>query len=226
MKNMKNTKTIKAAIFDVDGTLLDSMPYWKNAGTIFLETLGISTKEDLGHILLSMTMEEGARYLINHYVPNMTEQQVLQGIIDVMNDSYKNKIPLKKGAKELLLKFKEQNIPVAIATATNRKLLEAALLRLGISDLIQKIFTCSECKTTKTVPDIYLACCNFFNTKPEETVVFEDTLVAITTVANANFICVGIKDKSSSHDAEKIMQKTNYYIEDFNQFFDLDFVNK
>ena len=143
----------------------------------------------------------------------MTEQQVLQGIIDVMNDSYKNKIPLKKGAKELLLKFKEQNIPVAIATATNRKLLEAALLRLGISDLIQKIFTCSECKTTKTVPDIYLACCNFFNTKPEETVVFEDT-------------CVGIKDKSSSHDAEKIMQKTNYYIEDFNQFFDLDFVNK
>jgi beta-phosphoglucomutase-like phosphatase (HAD superfamily) len=104
--------------------------------------------------------------------------------------------------------------------------LEAALLRLGISDLIQKIFTCSECKTTKTVPDIYLACCNFFNTKPEETVVFEDTLVAITTVANANFICVGIKDKSSSHDAEKIMQKTNYYIEDFNQFFDLDFVNK
>ena len=62
----------------------------------------------------------------------------------------------------------------AIATATNRKLLEAALLRLGISDLIQKIFTCSECKTTKTVPDIYLACCNFFNTKPEETVVFED----------------------------------------------------
>ena len=47
MKNMKNTKTIKAAIFDVDGTLLDSMPYWKNAGTIFLETLGISTEEDL-----------------------------------------------------------------------------------------------------------------------------------------------------------------------------------
>ena len=88
MKNMKNTKTIKAAIFDVDGTLLDSMPYWKNAGKIFLETLGISTKEDLGHILLSMTMEEGARYLINNYVPNMTEQQVLQGIIDVMNDSY------------------------------------------------------------------------------------------------------------------------------------------
>ena len=69
MKNMKNTKTIKAAIFDVDGTLLDSMPYWKNAGKIFLETLGISTKEDLGHILLSMTMEEGSRYLINNYVP-------------------------------------------------------------------------------------------------------------------------------------------------------------
>ena len=202
------------------------MPFWDDAGKLFLESVGIYAKEDLSHTLLSMTMKEGAEYLIKNYVPQMTIDEVLQGIIDVMNDSYKNKIPLKKGAKELLLKFKEQNIPVAIATATNRKLLEAALLRLGISDLIQKIFTCSECKTTKTVPDIYLACCNFFNTKPEETVIFEDTLVAITTVANANFICVGIKDKSSSHDAEKIMQKTNYYIEDFNQFFDLDFVNK
>ena len=127
MKNMKNIKTIKAAIFDVDGTLLDSMPYWKNAGTIFLETLGISTEEDLGHILLSMTMEEGARYLINNYVPNMTEQQVLQGIIDVMNDSYKNKIPLKKGAKELLLKFKEQNIPVAIATKINTTIISSII---------------------------------------------------------------------------------------------------
>ena len=114
MKNMKNTKTIKAAIFDVDGTLLDSMPYWKNAGKIFLETLGISTEEDLGHILLSMTMEEGARYLINNYVPNMTEQQVLQGIIDVMNDSYKNKIPLKKVQRNYLLNLKNKIFPLQL----------------------------------------------------------------------------------------------------------------
>lgn len=217
---------IKAAIFDVDGTLFDSMPYWKNAGKIFLESIGIFPKEDLSKILLCMSMEEGCRYLIQNYVPSMSEKDVLQGIINVMNDSYCNKIPLKKGAKELLIKFKNDNIPVVIATATNRGLLEAALLRLGITDLIKEIFTCSEYNTSKSVPDIYLIACDYLKTKPEETIIFEDTLVAITTAKKANFVTVGIQDEASSHDAEKIKEKINYYIEDFCNFNYLDLEEK
>ena len=96
---------IKAAIFDVDGTLFDSMPFWMNAGTNFLQSLGNTTTEDLGNVLLSMSLEEGAEYLVKNYLPNMTASEVLGGIVDVMNNAYKNLIPLKKGAKNLLKKF-------------------------------------------------------------------------------------------------------------------------
>lgn len=209
---------IKAAIFDVDGTLFDSMPFWNNAGKLFLESVGISTKEDLSSILLNMSMEEGAEYLIKKFVPQMTVSQVLQGIINVMNDAYKNKIPLKKGAENLLRKLKEENIPIVIATATDRGLLESALKRLKIFDLIDKIFTCSECNTTKSVPDIYIKACEWAKAKPEETVVFEDTLLAVSTASGAGFIVAAIKDDASAKDYEQIKQKAYLVIEDFDEF--------
>ena len=209
---------MKAVIFDVDGTLFDSMPFWDDAGKLFLESVGIYAKEDLSHTLLSMTMKEGAEYLIKNYVPQMTIDEVLQGIIDVMNDAYRNKISLKKGAAQLLRRLKENNIPVVIATATDRTLLEAALNRLEIFDFIDKIFTCSECNTTKSVPDIYLNACDWLDTSPEETVVFEDTLQAISTVSASNFITVAVKDQSSIHHQVQIKEKADLFIEDFNQF--------
>ena len=209
---------MKAVIFDVDGTLFDSMPFWDDAGKLFLESVGIYAKEDLSHTLLSMTMKEGAEYLIKNYVPQMTIAEVLQGIIDVMNDAYRNKISLKKGAAQLLKRLKENNIPVVIATATDRTLLEAALNRLEIFDFIDKIFTCSECNTTKSVPDIYLNACDWLDTSPEETVVFEDTLQAISTVSASNFITVAVKDESSIHHQVQIKEKADLFIEDFNQF--------
>jgi HAD superfamily hydrolase (TIGR01509 family) len=209
---------MKAVIFDVDGTLFDSMPFWDDAGKLFLESVGIYAKEDLSHTLLSMTMKEGAEYLIKNYVPQMTIDEVLQGIIDVMNDAYRNKISLKKGAAQLLKRLKENNIPVVIATATDRTLLEAALNRLEIFDFIDKIFTCSECNTTKSVPDIYLNACDWLDTSPEETVVFEDTLQAISTVSASNFITVAVKDQSSIHHQVQIKEKADLFIEDFNQF--------
>jgi HAD superfamily hydrolase (TIGR01509 family) len=209
---------MKAVIFDIDGTLFDSMPFWDDAGKLFLESVGIYAKEDLSHTLLSMTMKEGAEYLIKNYVPQMTIDEVLQGIIDVMNDAYRNKISLKKGAAQLLKRLKENNIPVVIATATDRTLLEAALNRLEIFDFIDKIFTCSECNTTKSVPDIYLNACDWLDTSPEETVVFEDTLQAISTVSASNFITVAVKDQSSIHHQVQIKEKADLFIEDFNQF--------
>ena len=94
---------IKAAIFDVDGTLFDSMPFWMNAGTNFLQSLGSTTTENLGNVLLSMSLEEGAEYLAKNYLPNMTASDVLRGIVDVMNNAYKNLIPLKNYIAPLLL---------------------------------------------------------------------------------------------------------------------------
>jgi HAD superfamily hydrolase (TIGR01509 family) len=209
---------IKAAIFDVDGTLFDSMPFWMNAGTNFLQSLGSTTTEDLGNVLLSMSLEEGAEYLVKNYLPNMTASEVLGGIIDVMNDAYKNLIPLKKGAKNLLKKLSQNNIPVAIATATDRSLLEVALERLEISEYINQIFTCSECKTTKSVPDIYLKACDALGAIPEQTVVFEDTLLAVSTACKAGFVVAAVRDDASAKDYEQIKEKAHIVIEDFDEF--------
>jgi len=209
---------IKAAIFDVDGTLFDSMPFWMNAGKNFLQSLGNTTTEDLGNVLLSMSLEEGAEYLVKNYLPNMTASEVLGGIVDVMNEAYKNLIPLKKGAKNLLKKLSQNNIPVAIATATDRSLLEVALERLEISEYINQIFTCSECKTTKSVPDIYLKACDALGATSEQTVVFEDTLLAVSTACDAGFVVAAVKDLASAKDYEQIKEKAHIVIEDFDEF--------
>ena len=87
---------IKAAIFDVDGTLFDSMPFWMNAGKNFLQSLGSTTTEDLGNVLLSMSLEEGAEYLVKNYLPNMTASEVL-GLA-------KQRHPLQPTAQESLAK--------------------------------------------------------------------------------------------------------------------------
>lgn len=215
---------ITGAIFDADGTLLDSMPLWNNLGNLYLEKKGIKEHQDLSKILLSMSLEEGAEYLIKNYLFNLEKKDVINEILNMISDEYKYNIQLKKGSFNLLKDFYNNNIPVVIATATDKKLLKSALKRLKISKYIKEIFTCSELNTSKSKPDIYLHCCKFLKTKIQDTIVFEDTLVAITTAKKAGFIVAAVKDEASSFDKEKIKQNCNIYIEHFNQFILSDYI--
>ena len=104
---------------------------------------------------------------------------------------------------------------MAVATSGDRRILDTALERLGISDCFTAILTCSDLKTNKRVPTIYLRAAELLGTKPEETAVFEDVLHAIQAAKSAGFITYAIEDRFSEQDRNEIKRTADFYLQDF-----------
>lgn len=209
---------IKGVIFDVDGTLLDSMGIWVNAGRIYLEKLGIEVSSELSDILWEMTLNEAAVYLKKEYSLSFSVQEILEGIFDVVRDFYVNRAPLKEGAYELLQRLYSMNIPVTIATISDRSYLEPAFCRLDIMKYINHIFTGNEVGANKTEPDIYYAAASYMGLKPSEIMVFEDACYAARTAKKAGFQVTGIFDELEAKNKEEMKRFTDQYIYDFDEF--------
>ena len=137
----KILKTAKAVIFDVDGTLLDSMYVWKNAGEKYLDSLDIEAEPDLGDRLFAMSLEGAADYIRENYHLNESREAIIAQVIQLVETEYFYNIPLKSGAERFLKLLKENNIPMAVATSSDRRVVEAAFKRLGIFDYFGRIFT-------------------------------------------------------------------------------------
>lgn len=172
---------IKGAIFDVDGTLLDSMGIWKDVGVRYLNSIGIEAEPDLGNILFTMSIQEGVQYVKEHYHLSQEIEEIEQNVLDIISDYYKETAPLKSGAVELLEKLRNSNIPMTIASSNNKKEIEMAFERLEIAKYFDRIFTCEEAGAGKTKPDIYLQAAEYLGSRPEETLVFEDVIHAVRT---------------------------------------------
>lgn len=209
---------IRGAIFDVDGTLLDSMMVWRDLGARYLEELGLEAEEGLGDTLFSMSLEEGASYLIRNYRLNQTVSQVIEGLHNRLARFYAEEAEPKPGAKELLERFGERKIPMVIATSGDRENAEAALERLGFLKWFQRVFTCSEIGKGKTEPDIYLAAAEMLGGRPEEIWVFEDTLYGIRTAKKAGFLTAAVRDESSEGQREEIQREAAVYLEKISDF--------
>lgn len=202
---------IKGAIFDVDGTLLDSMEIWEDVGVRYLRNLGIEPEPGLSKILFPMTVTEGASYVKEHYPLEQSMEQVIEGILNTVRDFYYDEAPLKPGVKEFLAEMKRREIPMTIATSSEREHIEAAFERLGIDQYFQKIFTCSEVGVGKSQPLVYQKAAEYLGTTPEETYVFEDVLHALQTAKNAGFRTVAVYDRFSDDDQDEIKKMADHY---------------
>ena len=116
---------IKGAIFDMDGVLLDSMPMWDHAGEMYLAGQGIQAEPDLEKVLFTMTMMKGAEYMQEHYGLELSAKEIIDGINETVRDFYANKVEPKSGVPELLRFLKRYDIPVTVATSTDRCHVEA-----------------------------------------------------------------------------------------------------
>lgn len=209
---------IRGAIFDVDGVLLNSMPVWENLGELYLRRLGIEAEKDLGTRLYTMSLEESAKYLIGQYRLDKTPEQVIAEVNLEVKDFYKNRVPLKEGARQYLSELKERGVPMVIATTGDRKNAEAALKRLKVFQFFQGIFTCSEIGSGKNEPDIYYTAALQMDTEPSQTWVFEDAFHAIRTAKQAGFRTVGVYDKANDRDLAGIWNTADIYLPEFKNF--------
>lgn len=209
---------IKGVIFDVDGVLLNSMPVWENLGELYLNRLGLTAEKGLGELLFTLSLEEGADYLISHYGLDLSAEQIVEGLNWEVKDFYEEKVPLKEGVRLYLNEFRERKIPMTIATSGNRKNAEAALKRLRVLQYFQGVFTCSEIGSSKSQPDIYLAAALQMDTDPSETWVFEDAYHAIRTAKAAGFKTAAVYDKSNDKDLANIWNTADIYLPEFTDF--------
>ena len=206
---------LKGAIFDADGTLIDSMHIWRELGARYLESLNITPEENLSAKLYPMSLEQSCKYLKTHYNLRESESDILSGILGIIEGFYRDEVTLKDGVREFLSAMSDKNIRMVIATSGNRELLASALTRNGISEYFEEIFTCSELSTTKHEPDIFMACAEFLGLNPESVGVFEDSLFAIETAKRAGFMTFGVADDSNIHQWEMIQSTVDYTIKSF-----------
>ena len=206
---------LKGAIFDADGTLIDSMHVWHELGARYLESLNITPEENLSAKLYPMSLEMSCRYLKERYHLRESEDEILSGILGIIEGFYRNEVTLKEGVREFLSAMSDKNIPMIIATSGNRELLTSALTRNGIAEYFEEIFTCSELSTTKHEPDIFMACAEFLGLNPESVGVFEDSLFAIETAKRAGFMTFGVADDSNIHQWKMIQSTADYSIKSF-----------
>ena len=211
----------RGAIFEMDGTLLDSMGMWYDIGTLYLAECGIRAREELSDILLDLSMEECADFIRRNYLPQNSALEIITGMNRVIANGYAHMVQLKAGAKNFLRALKAHNIKCAIATATDRKLCMPALKRLGILELTEVVLTCGELGTAKTEPLIYQEAARTLGIPEEETVVFEDLLTPVRTAVNAGFCTAAVYDDFSKSSWQEIKQLTDIHVYDYNDF-DMD----
>lgn len=206
---------LKGAIFDADGTLIDSMHIWRELGARYLESLNVTPEENLSAKLYPMSLEQSCKYLKTHYNLRESESDILSGILGIIEGFYRDEVMLKDGVREFLSAMSDKNIRMVIATSGNRELLSSALTRNGIAGYFEEIFTCSELSTTKHEPDIFMACAEFLCLNPENVGVFEDSLFALETAKRAGFMTFGVADDSNIHQWEMIQSTADYSIKSF-----------
>lgn len=207
---------IDGAIFDADGTILDSMFIWDKAGEIYLANMGITAEPNLGKIMFSMTMTEGAEYLKNTYAMKENTDQIMEGINRTVENFYVNEVQPKLGVKSFIAELYKNGIPMTVATSSDRPVIMAALKRLKMNQYFKEILTCTITGKGKEFPDIYYNAARIMNARPENTVVFEDAIHAARTALAAGFIVAGVYDSISEDSQEGLKKITDYYIKDFN----------
>ena len=208
---------IKGIIFDIDGVLLDSLGIWDDLGARYLMSIGVKPEEGLNQILFSMSMEQGAAYLNEHYSLQKTDDEVHAGLSQMLEDFYFDEVLPKSGAKELLEFVEAKGIKLTAATSSPRIHVEKALERNGMLKFFEKIFTNSEVGASKHSPEIYNMAAAFMGTKPSETLVFEDSLYALKTAKNAGFNTVGVCDLKGETDQEGVKNTGDHYVLELNE---------
>ena len=202
---------IKGAIFDLDGTLLDSMFIWDTIGEEYLRSLGKEPHEDLKETFMTLTLEEAAEYYREHYGVTLSVKEIVDGVNAMVEQTYRTKVTLKPGISEYLAWLKENGVRMCVATVTDRYLVEETLERLGVRHYFSEIFTCAEVGFGKDKPIIYQKALEHLGTEKSDTYVFEDLPFALNTAKTDGFPTVGVYDRHEAHQDE-LKELADYYI--------------
>ena len=190
------------AIFDMDGTLIDSMVFWKNLASEYLTTKGVTRiPEDILERIKPMTMSESAALFQQEFGLSGDPEAEMNAMMDA---HYRNDIPLKPGVREYLQMLRSRGVRMCVASATAEHLMEACLKRLGVRDYFVFLLSCETVGAGKRSPLVYLESAERLNAVPEDIAVYEDALYAAQTAKDAGYYVVGVYDDSAAKNWQTI----------------------
>jgi len=214
----------EALIFDVDGTLLDSMTVWNQADTVFLNSRGFEVTPDYTDYVKSVRIEDAAVYTKERYNLPDTPEQIMAEWKAFVNRAYAEEVPLKEGAYDYLLEARRLGFKTACATALTRENIDTSFTRLKIHDMFDVIVALDDMPhlPDKSEPDIYLHTASLLHADPHSTVIFEDVPIALRGASKGGFITCAVRDEigagSESEWAEMSMN-SEYSLEFWSDLF-------
>ena len=212
-----NIKNFKGAIFDLDGTLFDSMGIWKEVDIAFFRNHGMRMPSDYQDKIKDMHFRTMAIYTKERFKMRSSIESIMDEWCELCYDKYANEVPLKAGVMEFLDLIKENGIKIAFATANTTELSEVCLKNNGIFDYFDTGAYLHETLTDKSDPDVYLLASERLGLSPSECIVFEDLLAGINGAVKGGFTVCGVFDKHSQKDTRYIKQIADYYINSFEE---------
>lgn len=207
---------IRGAIFDADGTLLDSMGMWDTVGERYLRGLGLVPHPGLREIIFPMSLSQCAVYLQEQYRLPLTCLEIEAGINDTIRTFYRTQVEAKPGARDFLQALRSRGVGTYLATATDRAVITEGLDRAGLLPLLDGLVTCGDLGVDKNVPAIFDYARDQMGTATQETWVFEDAVHAARTARQAGYRVAGVADPYS--DQEALRATCHIYLPDLTDF--------
>ncbi len=209
---------MKAFIFDLDGTLTDSMYVWVNADRKFLGKFGIEPDDEYNRTITSLTFTEGVNYIKTRYNIDMTQEEIMNELYNLAYDEYEKNVNLKKGVIEFLDRVKKQRIKLGIATSSIKDMCYAVLKRHDILKYFDTIVFSDDVGVNKTFPDIYIETAKRLGEDIKNCVVFEDVPHAAMGAKKSGAFVVGVYDEFSDDKKEEMEKICDKYINSFDEF--------
>ena len=194
---MKRLKQQKGYLFDLDGTLLDSMGVWEQIDVDFLTRRNIPVPEDYAQAIAPMGFRRAAEYTIARFGFSQSPEEIMEEWHQMAVEQYAHHLSLKPGAKEYLEELKQQSKPLAVVTTSYPELYQPALERGGVLDLFDTIVTVNQVPRGKGFPDIYLEAAKRIQVPPQQCAVFEDITQGIQGAKAADCLAVAVYDSAN-----------------------------
>ena len=209
---------MKYIIFDLDGTLIDSMPVWRGTGSGFLMNHNFPVPENLMEVVKTQTIWQTAEWFRTELGVPMEAEDIVNEIVESVVEAYRHTIPLKDGAMEYLEKMKNEGVEMCILTASEADYILPALDRLDIRKYFSHVLTCTELGEYKNDGKAYLKTMELMGGTLEETVVFEDAYYAVKGAKSVGFPVYAVLDEVvREDDIDKIEETADHYFHSYKE---------